>query len=577
MSNYPIGDWSDHQNILQLLVNDFSALEKKVKIFLKKVLKVNYADQNELQIVISNLKNFQDCIENIGSKPECSDFIIFILDLVVGHSRIREIFLENPNPRELRIVLIELFCLLCSCQIELAKDRENLIDFVLGTYNATLSYHDQLLLQLLFKFESAGLNLQRYQPFMWGVNGASFYAAKQSQKLAFLKLPTIEQTFKGINTQRMAASLSWFPIHLKMFTDSQIEIYLSIEDDYSNCYDPRFILPMYHHFLSNQTIVKCHKFISFGGLSYAIASLSSECEHLREIAYKILSQLHHHLECASYPQDRQLWIGLIDYIRSGLTEPNQRIDCIHTVFLVNFIEILSNPLGPMFPSAREYLIRSQFKPYNFKMLPAYYRIAMHLVSTSSVKSYTEFQKFIIIWINDSLRTGNDIRQCHRKGVFNDMLILYNSPLCAVENRPLIMNLILTAAKLYDGIKVLCLECAIFTWIKHQLITFTSIDGTGGTNKGLLFKLVVTIWQTAKTKTDNIDSVKRNIFYQSFGYELIDVLTRIMYKCQDRERIDKFTQIMEHILSQTNDELYVKNIKFNACFNLPFNLRTILSS
>jgi len=211
---------------------------------------------------------------------------------------------------------------------------------------------------------------------------------------------------------------------------------------------------------------------------------------------------------------------------------------------------------------------------------------MHHVTASNVNIYSAFQKFVISWISDSLRTANNVRLCHRKGVFSDMLVLYNSPLCSSDNKSLIMKLLINLSQLYEGVKVLCFDCAIFSWIKHLLIIVPCIDISEETSKSELYKLIISIWETAfaefcikkqneELATEQEESKEVFIFYKSFGFELIDVLSRILYKTTDKNQIDKFVEICSHILSNNTDTLINFNIRMNICSNLPYRLASML--
>lgn len=426
---------------------------------------------------------------------------------------------------------------------------------------------------------------------MWGVNGAVFYASKHAQKLAFLKMPTIDEVFTGFEGKRLSNALASFPIHVSMPLSSPIVEIIPLEELNvpTSTYDPRFLLAMFYHLLSGPSIVKCHKFINYGALSYTIAALSSFCPKIRELAYQVLNRLHHHLDCANYPQDRHLWTGLLEHIRSGLSEPNQRIESVHTVFFVRAIEVLLKPLSPLYTSVRQFLISRQLRPYNYRSLPFFYRICMHLISTTNANSYATYHRFALTWLNDSLRTSADVRLCHRKRVFCDLLVLYNSPLCASENRVLIMQLLTTLAKLPEGVQVLAFDCAIFAWLKHQLMTVPAIDVGQSTKKSLLYTLVITLWDTVnrvhQKKVEEVmddeddetsSSEQKFIFYRAFGYELIDVLGRIVYKSTEKRRVDKYVEVCETILQNTSSQLTCYQIKQNICSNLPAHLETMLA-
>ena len=146
--------WTDESAILHLAKNDHSALEKKVKKFLKNLFKTsNQGDATEKideSELVAKLSTFCECISKVGKKKDCKHFVAFTLDLFIGHSKIRESLLEKRDQNKLaRRKLIELFCLLCTSQLEICKDRNNLVDLILGTYDATFSVEGKCLLHRL--------------------------------------------------------------------------------------------------------------------------------------------------------------------------------------------------------------------------------------------------------------------------------------------------------------------------------------------------------------------------------------------------------------------------------------------
>ena len=151
------GDWQD-EDILHLAATDQNALEKKVKHFLKTLLHSKSANEESPDQVVDHgeflekLTEFNDCIRAVCKRKKCRAFISFTLDLFIGHSKIREILLEKRDRFTIRPKLVELFCLLCSGQIDLCKDRENLVDLVLGAYDATLSIEGMSIFSQLLHF-----------------------------------------------------------------------------------------------------------------------------------------------------------------------------------------------------------------------------------------------------------------------------------------------------------------------------------------------------------------------------------------------------------------------------------------
>lgn len=415
--------------------------------------------------------------------------------------------------------------------------------------------------------EINGFKLQKYHPFIFGNNAATFYSAKQAQKLPFLYTPKIDELFKNFNQKYLQNSLKCYPIEIEM-NDRPVNIIKKLEN--IDRYDPRFILPMFYHFLNVQFIVKYHKFISYGCFSYVIASLSSYCERTREISYRILARFYNHLECANYPEDRLLWISLIDFLRSGMDQENQRIECVYTVFLVKVIEILLNPTSYLFPTVRNYLIYSQLKPFNYKHIPQLYKTCLFDIPKTNPVSYTLHQKFVITWINDSLRTEKDIKIWNSRNAFNDMLTYYNSSLCSPENRLLIMKLLTKTVKFPKGVELFCKKCAIFSWINHQLSVMPIYDQGNVASKTSLFKLVTTLWNTIYDNLKNKSEKESFIYYKSFSFELIMTLSKIVYRSNDGEIIRTYTNICKTILENMENNQDCKIIKALICSNIPIN-------
>src|SRR5699024_2603306 len=129
----------------------------------------------------------------------------------------------------------------------------------------------------------------------------------------------------------------------------------------------------------------------------------------------------------------------------------------------------------------------------------------------------------------------------------------------------------------EGLKVLCFDCAIFSWMKHQLMVVPQINYQNAAPKDQLYRLVLTIWKRAfemhQAKLESEESSLPYIFYKSFSFEVIDVMSRIVYKANERFRIDAFTDIC-HKATQYSDEPMKSLINQTILQNLPKNLTTL---
>jgi hypothetical protein len=196
-------------------------------------------------------------------------------DLICGHSMFNNILIdENYINSQLKSHLISVLCLIYEKDNNLCKDKNQMIELLLSAYNSSMTKTDQQLLRLLSLMEKNGCSLYKYHPFLWGINGAIHYSIKMKEKSTLLKSPKMEEIFSAINENKLKFSLSNFPIDLNLNPIQIIDI-RSAESQY----DPRFLLPLFYHLLSSQSIVKCHKFVSFGALSYTnLWHLTIDCE-----------------------------------------------------------------------------------------------------------------------------------------------------------------------------------------------------------------------------------------------------------------------------------------------------------
>ncbi|UXI14977.1 hypothetical protein NH340_JMT00920 [Sarcoptes scabiei] len=579
-----------------LIDNNISVFENSIRKFLKSSFQ-----KKRKRIVIDNdpdgdtieeftfdekiyveLQKFLLFIQSVLNDERFTSILNLTLDLIIGHSIIRSVFLHPQHfDSELRLKLIELFETIASNQIEHCKTHTNLIDFILSLYHATLSREDQILLRLLSRFEKSNFGWFYNQPLIWGENGISFYAAKHSKKLPFLERPRIDQIFQGFESSKaFRMSLSCFPINISL--EKPFEV---IEDiDLPNRLDPRFMVPMLFHFVSVPSMPKYHKFINHGCLSYVIAALSSECILTRKLAYGILARFYSLLENSAYPQDRQLWIDLIDFIRSGLFEANQRIDCCHTVLFVRIIEILLNPTSLLFPTIRNYLIHNQSKPYSYQHIPSIYQTCWREIPGSNRIAVLKHQKFIINWITDSLRMKTDVKIWNRRFVFSEMMIFHSSPICSNEIRLLILRMLQILAAKPEGAKILCTQLSIFAWINHQLCIQPHYGFEENTiPKDSLYRLVMTLWRTVYNQRKEIErdpkqqSEKSSLFdfYSRFSFESIQILSKIIFKVSDPQRINEFVRVCRKTLKRITDEHQIKLIKALILLNLPKNLQTLI--
>ncbi|CAG2163901.1 unnamed protein product [Oppiella nova] len=414
------------------------------------------------------------------------------VDMICGHSLFKDILIDHKwMDSHIKYQLICILSVVYEKDSKLINDlngNKDMISLILSAYNLSLNTCDQKLLKLLSYMETSGHNLHRYVPFLWGMNGAIHYSIKNKQKETLLKEPKMEQILSSINENQLKYTLNNFPIDLPL---NPIQV-VDVTDGYLLT-DPRFLLPLLYNMLSNQSVVKCHKFVSYGCLSYAIASLSSRDADMRCLAYCVLSRFHSHLEVASFPNDRFLWLAIIDCVRSAITSDNMRIQSLISVFMVRIIDILLHPNDKLYDSVRHFLVNRPTIDLN--VLPEFYQ---NLYSPD-IETQRRLQRFVISWICDGLRTEDDIKLCLKRNVFRELMVLYDSRLTEDENQILILESLRRTCSHLKGAKVLCSENAFICWLRQTIYNIKDQSNTSLIMDEML-AIIETIWLTISAES-----------------------------------------------------------------------------
>ncbi|CAG2106743.1 unnamed protein product, partial [Medioppia subpectinata] len=503
--------------------------------FLRKTLKTALSEGSDETTGAKLLAVIHELIAKLPTNGKTS--LETTLDMICGHSLFKDILIDYKYiDSHLKYQLVSILCEIYDKDLKLINDRMNsnrdTIALILSSYNLSLNKCDQKLLKLLCHMETNGHNLHKYQPFLWGMNGAIHYSIKSMQKEALLKEPKMEQILSSINENQLKYTLNNFPIDLPL---NPIEVIDASDSHYLT--DPRFLLPLLYNLLSNQSVVKCHKFVSFGCMSYAIAGLSSRDQDMRSLAYSVLNRFHSHLEVASFPKDRFLWIAIIDCIRSGITEDNVRIPSLITVFMVRIIAVLLHPNDKLFNSVRNFLVNRPTIQLN--VLPDFYQN----IYSSDIETHKRLQRFVISWICDGLRSEEDIKLCLKRNVFRELMVLFDSCLTEAENQILILMALRRTCRHYKGVKVLCTENAFFCWLRQSLFNLNVESSDCQFLADEIFAILDTIWRTINGYNCSQDS--HQLLYPSFYYELIDTLRTVAeIKPQSDEKIVKYLQICD---------------------------------
>lgn len=182
-------------------------------------------------------------------------------------------------------------------------------------------------MQIFQLYESSGVKLDNYWPYVWSNAAASHYNIESKIDTALWRQPTTSQILDLLIPEIVLNTIKNYPVYRNwrvsltfhlyfsysilpnaFITYMQIVLLISLcyfQDEFSNTidqkeiYDPIFYLPLFSGILCDNNFVACHKVIHSGALALAIISLSSMCKNVRFRAITVISRFHFHLEATT--------------------------------------------------------------------------------------------------------------------------------------------------------------------------------------------------------------------------------------------------------------------------------------
>lgn len=309
------------------------------KAVLKDSLKVKTVDQintigPQLLCLLTNLVRlfYSDNHEDIGT----------LFDMITSHSEFLNVMLSHHSS-DIKSRLIEFLYSLILNNRSVMKTQQ--IPVYLSSYHATRSPCDRLILAILYQYETNGLPVNEYKPYVWGDSGANYYAVRKNRSSSLWGHPTPNQILSLFEKENIERTVRNFPVMQKL--DYHYELPSNIDDVDSNSvvdtiddmtkdnvfkstvlkdtegavktlvlkgkyhqamedlklidiysvshvkddaeiYDPVFLFPLLSHLLAPGSVASCFKMLRTGLLSIPVMALSSHCPAMRAAAYHVL-------------------------------------------------------------------------------------------------------------------------------------------------------------------------------------------------------------------------------------------------------------------------------------------------
>ncbi|CAG4988240.1 unnamed protein product [Colias eurytheme] len=344
------------------------------KAVLKSALKVKTADQD------NSLGPKLLCLLTVLVKyfyPVDHEDVAVLFDMVTSHSEFLNVMLSYHS-LEIKSRLLQFLYSLITLNKSIMKSQQ--IPVYLSAYHATKNPCDRLILSILQYYESNGLPVNEYKPYLWGDSAANYYAVRKKRTASLWSHPTPNQVLNLFDRETIAKTVRNFPVEQRLdyyfelpetcesLKDVTIKMYLENEheqkaklakceavqdnesvikgllkkDEYSTIvnkykesdvlsvshfdeddeiYDPAFLFPLLSHLLAPGSMASCFKLLRTGLLSVTVVALGSHCPMMRAAAYHVLHRFCMLLELETrHKNDKLLLTDFVTTLRQSLTK-----------------------------------------------------------------------------------------------------------------------------------------------------------------------------------------------------------------------------------------------------------------
>ncbi|KAM0354066.1 hypothetical protein ACHAPU_001101 [Fusarium lateritium] len=218
-----------------------------------------------------------------------------------------------------------------------------------------------------------------------------------------------------------------------------------------------------------------------------IRLLSSAHTNIRKEALTSILKMAAKLKESSYEEKDQVWLLLSELAESSRDQVDKGpIPSAFTAFAIHALEVLKNPLHPLYPKLNTYLTRSPV--WSSDKLPLAHDI-LHGEPSEDDKYYTEIT-WLLTYLLDSLRTPSDMSIFHRKRWFEKILALGANPYLRVNLRTRLLRLLYRATYIEGGSTTLITRFGILSWLDTQRAAFE-----GGEEADVMVALMRRVWET----------------------------------------------------------------------------------
>lgn len=312
--------------------------------FIKSVLKQSLQTEKEYKSSYALFEVLSLLIDLLYS--ENNDDIKNIFEMTTSHSEFLNVILNNQN-QYVKLCLVKLLLVLLQKDASVAKSVH--IPIYLSAYHATRSKVDRIILKILNIYESSGISMGEYQPYLWGDTACNHYAVRiKRNRRTLWSNPTPNHVLNLLDKEIILNTVKYFSIKSSLEPNSDIKdssesndaiknilhdlstsknkneknfntlqdkieqsmhsnvlqrlkndefSIFEVEESIENTiYDPSFLLPLLNFIMAPGSSVFTHRIVRGGVLAIPLIGLSSICPDIRAASYTVLHRFYALLE-----------------------------------------------------------------------------------------------------------------------------------------------------------------------------------------------------------------------------------------------------------------------------------------
>ncbi|KAI5634914.1 nucleolar pre-ribosomal-associated protein 1 domain-containing protein [Phthorimaea operculella] len=302
--------------------------------------------------------------------PEDDEGTQTLFDMVTSHSEFLNVMLSHHSS-EIKSRLVEFIYVLVTKNKSLMKSQQ--IPVYLSAYHATRSPCDRMILTILHFYESNGLPVNDYKPYVFGDSAANHYAVRKNRAASLWAHPSANQVLNLFEKDIIERTVRNFPVterldyvyelppnvdapkwteFEKMFEDGLFKAHpikdneraienfklklkyecvltelktrdltnVSHSEEDEAVYDPVFLFSLLGHLLAPGSAASCFKILRMGLLSVPVMALASHCPRMRAAAYHVLHRFWMlHQTDTRHKNDKLFLTDFINTLRQSLS------------------------------------------------------------------------------------------------------------------------------------------------------------------------------------------------------------------------------------------------------------------